>query len=258
MKAFSRSMSRAKARRGFTLIELIVVLMILVGLAGMVIPAVTDMVQRTHTSAAAGNIHEATNAIARYEGQYLSFPDNLDSLKVAAAGVTTFVAAPGVPGIGGELATGTAVVDLTATEVNALAAAGITSVRLHTIGATDDATFQATGANAAVDATLDLLALTNTAAASLGLVSEANRYVVLGVGNRSQLIGRTMSEAPVHFPENGDENPAAVYNRFLAVFDLGPVATRFERVKLAKVISPHVVSLDQEVGEYFEIINDNQ
>ena len=65
MKKFSQPMNRA--RRGFTLIELIVVLMILVGLAGMVIPAVTDMVQRTHTSTSAGNLHEVANAVARYE-----------------------------------------------------------------------------------------------------------------------------------------------------------------------------------------------
>ncbi|MEZ6106265.1 MAG: prepilin-type N-terminal cleavage/methylation domain-containing protein [Pirellulaceae bacterium] len=44
------------ARRGLTLIELVVVLLILVGLAGVVIPAVTNMVGRTHTSSGAANI----------------------------------------------------------------------------------------------------------------------------------------------------------------------------------------------------------
>ncbi len=62
------------SRQAFTLVELIVVLMILVGLAAILIPAITDMVSRTSRSAASSNISEVAGAIQRYEAQYLEYP----------------------------------------------------------------------------------------------------------------------------------------------------------------------------------------
>ena len=243
-------MSRAKARRGFTLIELIVVLMILVGLAGMVIPAVTDMVVRTHTATGSGNIAEVSNAVARYEAQYMSYPNNLDSLKNTLAGATV----GDFNGLTAELTGNCTALTLTAGHVAALDAAGITTLALHTDASpTVDATFQATTPSAALAANDVLLSITDGAAeTSLGL-NTAGTYVLLGVGNRSEAIGRTMTDAPVHFAESGAENPAAFYNRFLAVFDVSG-----ERAKLVKVISPHFGGLDDHMQEYFEVVNDNQ
>jgi hypothetical protein len=225
-------------------------LMILVGLAGMVIPAVTDMVARTHTATASGNFAEVSNAIARYEAQYLSYPNNLDSLKNALNGATV----TDFGGLSTELTGNCTALTLTADHVAALNNAGITNLQLHADpSATVDATFQATTTSGAVAAADVLLSITNGAAEeSLGLDTDGT-YVLLGVGGRSSAIGRTMTEAPVHFPENGAENPAAVYNRFVAVFDVSG-----ERAKLVKVISPHFGALDDHMGEYFEIVNDNQ
>jgi prepilin-type N-terminal cleavage/methylation domain-containing protein len=67
-------------RNAFTLVELIVVLTILVGLAGVLIPAVTDMIARTNRSTSAINISEVAGAIQRYDAQYMTYPNNLDSL----------------------------------------------------------------------------------------------------------------------------------------------------------------------------------
>jgi len=238
------------ARGGFTLIELIVVLMILVGLAGMVIPAVTDMVVRTHTSTASGNIAEVANAVARYEAQYLSYPDQFDSLKVTLASATSDFLA-----LSSEIDTGsnTELVALTSDHVAALQGAGITTLRTHLN--TGDPTFEPPTVSDTLTATTDsLIFLTDTGATQLGLTPAADdTYVLLGVGNAITAIGRTMTEAPVHFPENGAENPAAAYNRFLAVFDVSG-----ERAKLVKVISPHFGALDDHMAEYFEIVDDNQ
>ena len=73
--------SKTRNHDGFTLVELIVVLMILAGLAAILIPAVTDMVARTNASTAVSNISEVTNSVQRYETQYLSYPNNLASQK---------------------------------------------------------------------------------------------------------------------------------------------------------------------------------
>ena len=56
------------SRQAFTLVELIVVLMILVGLAAILIPAITDMVGRTSRSTASSNIAEVSGAIQRLRG----------------------------------------------------------------------------------------------------------------------------------------------------------------------------------------------
>lgn len=242
--------NKKAARSGFTLIELIVVLMILVGLAGLVIPAVTDMVVRTHSAAGAGNIAEVSNAVARYEAQYMSYPNNLDSLKNTLAGATV----TDFNGLTTELTANCTALTLTADHVDALDAAGITTLALHAdASATVDATFQATTPSAALAEDDVLLSITDgVTETSLGL-DTAGTYVLLGVGNRSEAIGRTMTDAPVHFAENGAENPALVYNRFLAVFDVSG-----ERAKLVKVISPHFADLDGHMQEYFEVVNDNQ
>ena len=47
-----------------------------------------------------------------------------------------------------------------------------------------------------------------------------NDYIVLGVGQQSQLVGKTMTDAPVHFASNGDMGPDNNYNRFVAVFEV--------------------------------------
>jgi prepilin-type N-terminal cleavage/methylation domain-containing protein len=227
------------ARGGFTLIELIVVLMILVGLAGMVIPAVTDMVTRTHTSTASGNIAEVANAVARYETQYLQYPNNLDSL---VSNLTTPTA------LDVALATTNAAgVEI----VESLEHAGITTVGVHTAG---DGTFDPPATLTDLDNTHSLLGLSEDEQEELGLetVGVPNKYVVLGVGNINTAIGKTMTEAPVEFPESGEVNPTTSYRRFLAVFDVSG-----ERAKLVKILGPHGTGLDSHMGEYFEVVADN-
>lgn len=236
------------ARSGFTLIELIVVLMILVGLAGMVIPAVTDMVTRTHTSTASGNIGEVANAIARYETQYLQYPNNFDSL------MTAFDTGNALDTLDEEIQTGGdhALVEVTVTPgiLETLEHAGITSLGLHTAG---DGTFDAPTPTA-LAATDVVLGLSPAEQVALGLETTgvANKYVVFGVGSINTAIGKTMTEAPVEFPESGEVNPTTSYRRFLAVFDVSG-----ERAKLVKILGPHGTGLDSHMGEYFEVVADN-
>lgn len=247
MKAFSRSVApRSKARRGFTLIELIVVLMILTALAGLAIPAVTSMVTRTHGSSGSANIAMISNAISRYEIQYLTYPDRFDSLKntLAANAVDNF------QGLSDELKVNCAALTLTAAHVDALNAAGITTLRLHAQpDADNDATFQITTSGTIAVGNV-LLRIADDSKTLQGL-DTAGTYVLLGVGNQSEMIGRTLTDAPVHFPELAIENPAVIYNRFLAVFEISG-----DRAKFVKVISPHFTGLDGHVQDYFETVNE--
>ena len=236
-------------RDGFTLVELIVVLMILVGLAAVLIPAVTDMVARTNASTSSANISEVANSIQRYETQFLSYPDGLDSLTtdVTAAGLdlTTLTT-----GLTGKLADVTLDVDLLAT----LTAGGITSVGQH--AAVTDNTF-AKAQPATLTITSVLKGLTAPAQVELGLETTtgvAGKYIVLGIGTLAELNGQTNLDAPVYFPETGTLNPETVYGRFLAVFQITDGTTALKRVKFATVITPTGEGLNTGLANYFDIV----
>ena len=47
-----------------------------------------------------------------------------------------------------------------------------------------------------------------------------NDYVILGIGQENEMVGKAMSEAPIHFAQNGNMGPDNRYNRFVAVFEV--------------------------------------
>lgn len=234
------------SRRAFTLVELIVVLMILVGLAAILIPAITDMVSRTSRSAASSNISEVSGAIQRYEAQYLAYPNNLDSLMEDLNGTPITLGSLNAAIVGS--------LDDVAISANTLAtlqAAGITNVGVH---GNDDGTFVLATSTAL--AALDTVkGLGTTAQVDLGLETTgvAGKYIVLGVGALSDMNGKTMVDAPVHFPRNTASNPETVYSRFLAVFQITDGAAALDRAKFVGVIAPDGAGLSTEMNEYFEI-----
>lgn len=238
--------TRTSVRDGFTLVELIVVLMILVGLAAILIPAVTDMVARTNASTSTSNISEVANSIQRYETQYLSYPNNFDSLMTDLIGTDLDTLSSG-------LTAATADVTLTAATRAPLTVAGITSVGVHAVG---DNTFQPATATALTDASI-LKGLTAAAQVSLGLETAgvAGKYVILGVGSISELNGKTNIDAPVYFPENGTLNPDAVYGRFIAVFQITDGTDPLDRAKLITVMTPTGNGLNSGMADYFELVS---
>jgi hypothetical protein len=83
----------------------------------------------------------------------------------------------------------------------------------------------------------------------------------LGIGGQNTMIGKTVLEAPVHFPENGTQNPAAVYSRFLAVFqilnnDAAPVA--LDKAQFVGVMAPQAGTLNTHLESYFQLVNQEQ
>lgn len=238
------ALNTSNRNRGFTLIELIVVLMILVGLAAVLIPAVTDMVVRTNASTTSANIAEVSNSIQRYEAQFLNYPNNLDGLMSDLAGTALDTLAAGLVAV-------TEDVTLDADTLLALNNAGITDVGIHTAA---DTTFDLPTSTTLTDTTV-LRGLTAAAQLSMGLetTGSAGKYVVLGIGSLSELNGKTNMDAPVYFPENGSLNPEAVYGRFIAVFQITDGTDALTRAKLVSVITATGESLGEGISNYFEV-----
>ena len=65
---------------GMTLIELTVVLLVLVGLAGLMIPYVSGFVTKTHDATGSDSLASLNSAIQRYDVQFLGQPAGYDSL----------------------------------------------------------------------------------------------------------------------------------------------------------------------------------
>ncbi len=235
-----------------TLIELTVVLMILIGLAGLLIPYVAGFVGRTHDSSGADGIQEVAKAIAGYDAKYGGYPGGLDRLVLADGSATT----PYL--MNDAVATAT---DMSNTNTQSLFRGGITSLRGvcdgnagGTIG-TADADPDCTPFNptfdyydSSSDWTIAMNGNINGAAAAAGdalpviTAVEAERvcgitdaeiaedgdqdgdgvqdniYVMLGVGPESDMTGRTVQSAPVHFAQVGAMNANNRYNRFVAIF----------------------------------------
>ncbi len=238
--------TKNKKQVGFTLVELIVVLMILVGLAAILIPAVTDMVSRTNASSAVSNISEVANSVQRYETQYLSYPNDLDSLMSDLTGTD-------LDTLSAELIAATADVTLDATTLVPLNSAGITSVGVHTAG---DTTFELATATTLTDSTV-LKGLTAATQVNLGLETTGTlgKYVVLGIGGLSDMNGKTNMDAPVYFPERGALNPTAVYGRFIAVFQITDGTDPLTRAKLVTVITPTGEGQASGLADYFAIVS---
>ena len=79
-------LSAIKNQAGMTLIELTVVLLVLIGLAGLLIPYVSGFVGKTHDSTGTFNSAGLDNNIQRYITEKMRAPNNLESLVQTVAG----------------------------------------------------------------------------------------------------------------------------------------------------------------------------
>jgi len=278
-----------KARQaGMTLIELTVVLLVLVGLAGIMIPYVTGFVAKTHDATGSSNIAEVGNAITRFETQFGSYPKNMDSLIVgagAASGAAIDYSMCDVMSMMGcnnlasygitplDMSAATATTTTAASEAcGALIKAGMTKV--VDMAADTQAGFNATFSNAnsatpsvtignsmndSCSGTVAAINATNVASA-LGIDTTDRAYVIFGVGQRSQMVGKTMQEAPVHFAKNADMNASQAYNRFGAIFEVDRDTTdnvSTENAMRARYVGTvmlmsEVVGLQSELGNYYK------
>jgi prepilin-type N-terminal cleavage/methylation domain-containing protein len=248
-------LARRTNNKGLTLIELLVVLVILIALAGILIPQLPNMLTRAHTAAASTNIPEANKRIQEFEQIYFKQPANFDNLVNGAALVDYL---PGTTGL-----TATA---LTADTRAALFNAGIedlaglydTAANLETAGGTPTFNPYDTAAD------LDLSAGTPSVAFATEATVEAllrpdtganDAYVALGIGQKSELIGRTTNEAPYHFGDAAGTGPDVVYARYLAIYKVANDGTALDKAIFIGVLAMHDDGLangGDHVAEFFE------
>jgi len=217
-----------KARQaGMTLIELTVVLLVLVGLAGLLIPYVQGFVTKTHDSTGSSNIQALDNAMARYGVEhYDNYPDKMDSLLNATNGVYLKMMSSIMPAMSGNYLLP---LQLDAGKASALSGIGINTVMVMN-DLTTDATFANTDSTFPNGVTLGagkyVAELGNGVLGSLHeklgrpVDTENYHYIVMGVGDDSTIVGQTVTQVPVHFAADGDMGANNAYNHFVAVFEV--------------------------------------
>jgi prepilin-type N-terminal cleavage/methylation domain-containing protein len=235
---------RRTGRRGLTLMELVIVLVILVALAGVVIPLFPDMILRGHTSAGSTNITEIAKAVQLYANMYGTFPDRMDSLTT-----TTGLASYLPVGTAGDLASG----NLQSSDLSALNASGITTIAQMMedpgAGTGGTSTWNPTFFPYGNDNTVSPTTLLNTLSTSSSTVflssiaaqrefgqlqTDNGRFVVFGLGSFTSMLGKTLTEAPVFF--NSTQNADKAYSRFGLVFQTADVTGALARARFIGVI----------------------
>jgi type II secretory pathway pseudopilin PulG len=244
---------------GMTLIELTVVLLILIGLAGLLVPYVGSFTQTTHDSTNSNNVTQLNNAMGRYVSEKNHLPPHVDTLinDIASTANATGSCATGQPNTDiGEVYCGLANQDLftplpidpavDTIAVESIANSGIhmavannpdapnktfgTSTNMLGLGkATDGMPFDAAVTFAAVaDAGFPTDMTTGVEkhlAAALGRDPMAYNdtcyaYIGVGIGDNNELIQSTMAAAPVFFPQDAEYGPAQRYGHFIAILQV--------------------------------------
>lgn len=213
--------SKANAQAALTLIELIVVLIILVGLGGLLVPAISNALTRTHVSTCLANFPEVTSMLVRSEVISGSYGDGWTN-----------------PMASGDFALkGT----LTTDEIASLAAVGMINFTEIDPSVPDyNVTFNngVTSGNGSPLTTSDAVVLLDGATANelfLPTVG-SERYVFFAIDKSWSLLGTLAPEPPVHFGDTPGALPDEAYSRFGGVFQVADAAgnplsvARFRRV----------------------------
>ncbi len=253
------SRCRRAAQAGFTLVELVVVMSVLVVLAGLLLPKLDTFKLKANKASAASNIHGVARFITSYKTMKDVFPDEFDSLLSAT---TTNTLYPNLdpqclgvlPGNPTKLAVETIA---TPDELRSLNRVGIVNVHHHATGGFEGNSAAATPLSALSTATNNTVATINAAdpdgaaiiehfyPGSGGVVPVGKKLAVFGVGPRSKMINDLLHEAP--FYANTDQNK--YYNRFLAVFEF---STGGSRAKMLGVLGSDGDLLGEEIIDFYE------
>ncbi len=260
--------NRTAVRQGFTLIELVMVMLILVALAGLIVPMIGNLNESAHGSSGASNITAVARNLQFHRTNFGGYPNELDLLLNDHNDDTTL--AP----LGGTVAVTELTTAVTTDRIaDALEEAGIEQLieNPEVLEEEEDQTVFGAAGDAANDGSrvvdVDAGALTPANVVVLGADAIARlglepiggegpeQYVVLGVGNNNDAIGRSMIDAPIHF--SADEGNQENYSRLLAVFRI-PAGEG--GAILASVVAPdvhdgevEVAGVGQHIQEFYEV-----
>jgi len=263
---------------GMTLIELTVVLLVLVGLAGLMMPYVGSFVGKTHDATGAQNANRSGEALVRYGTTHDGYPANLDSLLVGAGTATGALIDYTMLDLGmGTTAAdyGWTALDLT-DALNVSVCGSIGKAGLGTVIDMDDGTkvpFNPTfdnedAATASVETVTVAMNGTITSCngsvvvmapadveEAMGITVDGTKtYVVFGIGQMNAAVGSTMQDAPVHFAKNADMNASKAYNRFVAIFAADNSAATSDLAGQATYVGT-AMAMSEIVGAQKELAN---
>jgi type IV pilus assembly protein PilA len=266
-------------RPGLTLLELIVVLAILAAVAAIIAPLLPNLLRRAHKATDATQTSELSKAVQTYNALYYSYPSNFDLLTTGTA-FPAYLPGGSTTPFGGFVQLGT----LTSAEADALNSVGITSVQklattatqptlnpypTNTItGMTTDAVLLSTESASPTNsfAIIDFNSTSGTAilAANPAFLQSARaadptaRYVVFGVGARSQMIGQVIQDAPTSVPQKKGFTPANTYSRVGVIFKVSgvEVANADNRAKFIGAVAledDELEATEKDVIGFYEV-----
>ncbi|HEX4131798.1 MAG TPA: type II secretion system protein [Pirellulales bacterium] len=243
-----KSWSRRAAKRGLTLIELVIVVAILGVLAAMLLPKFEGLQTAANHAAAAGSATDAARLIESYKAAKTVYPNYWDSLLNGTSLWTAANVGTKTMGLDTELVGNGATVDklilgsaLTTTQSLAMSKVGITTITGLTATLSlsgyrpGDMFTTAMPVTGAALATINAgssggkkiidhiypqnLQPTGSGSGTINptsTISGDTQLIVFGLGPQNSLVPNSMMEAPTY----GNDDALYVYNRLLAVFEL--------------------------------------
>jgi len=275
----ARRRLRRDLSRGFTLIEMLVVVAIMVALAGYVLAKLDRAQLKSNKGVAANNMGGVSRYIQTYRVLHNVYPDRWDSL-VTPAGDLVVPGAPGTsPGLDPQLVGGPpaqsptklATTTLSDDEVRSLTRLSVTTLldwndasdavpgdrfqltralagggTVATLNWGPGVLAPATGDDEDAAAIIDhIYPLNHTDAGVSGSIPAGKKLVVFGFGPSNAAIGDVLQECPTY----ANTDPAQYYNRNLAIFEVDSGGGRCE---LKAVVGGDADRIDEEINDFYE------
>jgi prepilin-type N-terminal cleavage/methylation domain-containing protein len=254
-------------RRGLTLLELVVVMVILVALAGIIVPMLPGMLGRASVAEQSTNVVELLKAWQTYQTTNANhyYPDRLDSLVDASGAVYAKLPGRGITGLLAVRTLTELASDVSASGVTVTAATLLDRVQklgLQHVYAMDsttaNATFEPYGTGVTdptaqeVDADTRLVRVSSSVVAEKFHGSTEDVYVILGVGAKCSIVGYGgIANAPVHFSQGTDASPIDHYARYGVIYNLSPTTPQL--VGIVAFHTDGIATSDDALQDYHRL-----
>jgi len=243
------------ARRGMTLLELVVVVSILAVLAAMLVPQLANMWRPAQTATEADTQGQLTNYLSLFEARTQAYPDRFDSLLTTDGSAAYSRLSPDLLASTGKqkLTLTTLTNDATSGYyLKSLQKGGIYNVMWHDETETTPSNSGTIEHALAVGSSVATINASTTADGQNRITAfypdglpTGTRLFVFGVGPACTAVGVTMNAAPVSpHPES-----YTYYRRYLAVF---AAYADGSRARLKGILDRHGDTLDDTLRKYQE------
>ena len=226
-----------QARRGLTLLELVVVMGILAALAGLLVPSLGGILTQTgHATAAASNGDVASN-LGIYYTTNATYPSNMDSLLEGASPSTLYSAVWNGPTVNGKVMNPLYTVGTpfsSARTICRLRSLGTAAAVMDQTAGITDPSMSGTTQRTILGTSADNFAVVNGTATTNSMTQQTTVpaiavaagfpngvptgtiLIALGVGPQCAAVGHTMATAPRCSTPTG----TGYYSRYIAIFAL--------------------------------------